>query len=132
MLWLGSLLVAVLLLWLLGPLFALWQSRRRLGQAVPDTGDLDGAAASARRRLYYFHAPHCGACRPMTAMVNRLRQSHPNLIMVDVGESPRIARDFGIAATPTLVLVEDETIRQVKLGGQSERALLGLLTGDAP
>ena len=132
MVWLGTLLAAVLVWWLLGPLFALWQSRRSLGRAAPDTGALDGLAASARRRLYYFHSPHCGACRPMTAMVDRLRQSHPNLIKVDVGNSLGIAREFGIAATPTWVLVEDGAIRQVKLGGQSERALLGLLTGDAP
>ena len=100
MVWLGTLLAAVLVWWLLGPLFALWQSRRSLGRAAPDTGALDGLAASARRRLYYFHSPHCG--------------------------------EFRIAATPTWVLVEDGAIRQVKLGGQSERALLGLLTGDAP
>lgn len=132
MVWLGSLLAAVLLLWLLGPLFALWRARRRLGQAAPDTTVLNTPEVSGRRRLYYFHSPRCGACRPMTAMVDRLRQSNPNLIKVDVGESLEIARDFGIAATPTFVLVEDETIRRVRLGGQSERTLLGLLAGDAP
>lgn len=130
--WLGLFLAAAVALWLLMPLIAIWQSRGGLGQAAPDTATVDGAAASERRRLYYFHAPHCGACRAMTPLVDRLRQSHTNLIKVDVGESLDLARGFGIAATPSFVLVEDETIRQVKLGGQSERALLGLLTGDAP
>lgn len=67
----------------------------------------------------------------MTAMVDRLRQSHSNLIEVNVSESPGLARDFGIAATPTFVLVEDGTIRRVKLGGQSECGLVSLLTEGA-
>lgn len=129
--WTGYLLVAPAAPFLVGPLFALWQARRRLGQTVPDTAAVDGPAASARRRLYYFHAPHCGACRAMTPLVDRLARSHPNLVKVDVSESLDLARGFGIAATPSFVLVEDETIRQVKLGGQSEGTLLRLLTGGA-
>jgi protein-disulfide isomerase-like protein with CxxC motif len=67
----------------------------------------------------------------MTPLLDRLREAHPTLIKVDVAESLELARDFGIAGTPSFVLVENGAIRRVKLGGQSERGLLKLLTGDA-
>lgn len=129
--WLIYPLAGALALLFLMQLIPLWQARRRLGQAAPDTTDVDGAAGAERRRVYYFHAPQCGPCRAMTAMVDRLRQTHPNLIKVNVAESLELARNFGIAGTPSFVLVEDGAIRRVKLGGQSERGLLKLLAGGA-
>ena len=112
-------------------LIPLWLVRRSLGLAAPDTTAVDGPAAAEPRRVYYFHAPHCGPCRAMTPLLDRLREAHPTLIKVDVAESLELARDFGIAGTPSFVLVENGAIRRVKLGGQSERGLLKLLTGDA-
>jgi thioredoxin 1 len=109
-----------------------YRARRSIGTAAPDTKDLDGAAPGERRRLYYFHAAHCGPCRAMTALVDRLRPAHANLIKVDIADRPELARGFGIAGTPSFVLVEDGVIRQVKLGAQSERQLLKLLLEDRP
>lgn len=111
---------------------ALYRARRSIGAAAPDTTDLDGVAPEERRRLYYFHAAHCGPCRAMTALVDRLRPAHAHLIKVDVAERPELAYAFGIAGTPSFVLVEDGVIRQVKLGAQSERQLLKLLLEDRP
>ena len=51
------------------------------------------------------------------------------LFRSNVSEAPDLARGFGIAATPSFVLVEDGAIRQVKLGGQSEKQLLKLIRG---
>lgn len=65
----------------------------------------------------------------MTPLVDRLRDGHPNLIKVNVAEAMFLARDFGVTATPSFVLVEDGTIRRVRLGGQSEKQLLSLLQG---
>lgn len=112
-------------------LIPLWQARRKLGQAAPDTTAVDGPASAEARRVYYFHAPHCGPCRAMTPVVDRLRHAAPNLIKVNIAESVELTRDFGIAVTPSFVLVEDRVIRRVKLGGQSQRGLLKLLTGGA-
>jgi len=44
-----------------------------------------------------------------------------------VAQSMVLARAFGIAATPSFVLVEDNTIRQVHLGGLNETRLKRML-----
>ena len=123
-------LVGFIVLFFLMLLLALRRARRNEGKAAPDTAAVDGAAHADRRRVYYFFATHCGPCRAMTPVVDRLRETHRNLIKIDVAEAPDLARSFGIAATPSFVLVEDGAIRQVKLGGQSEKQLLQLIQGD--
>jgi len=97
---------------------ALRRARQSEGRAAPDTTAVDGAAQADRRRVYYFYATHCGPCRAMTPVVDRLRTEHRNLIKINVAEAPDLARGFGIAATPSFVLVEDGAIRQVKLNGK--------------
>jgi thiol-disulfide isomerase/thioredoxin len=106
-----------------------WLSARRArGRPAPDTAQVDGAAAADRVRVYYFYATHCGHCRSMTPRVDRLRQTHRNLIKLDIAESRELARAFGVAATPGLVQVVDGLIRRVQLGGISEARLLAMLT----
>lgn len=104
---------------------------RTEGHTAPDTSAVDGNAHADPRRLYYFYTPHCGPCKAMTPLVDRLRATHRNLIKINIAEAPEIAHGFSIAATPSFVLVEAEVIRRVELGGQSERKLLGLLRGEA-
>ena len=63
----------------------------------------------------------------MTPVVDQLRSSHRNLIKIDVAEALPLVRAFGIAATPSLVLVENGKIAQVKIGVMSEKKLVALL-----
>lgn len=110
-----------LLMWL--------RAKRSVGHPAPDTSSVDGPAASDPRRLYYFYSASCGPCRAIKPLVEKLRQSHRNLIPVDVGQNIELARKFGIAGTPSFILVEGGSIREVLLGGQTERKLSSLLTG---
>lgn len=103
------------------------QARRSQGQPAPDTSGVDGAAVTDPVRVYYFYAVHCGPCRAMVPLVDRLCASHRNLIKLNVAESRELARDFGVTATPSFIQVVDGIIRQVKLGGQSEAKLLTML-----
>jgi len=103
------------------------QARRAQGRPAPDTTLVDGKAAADRVRVYYFYATHCGPCRSMMLLVERLRGDHRNLIKLDVSESRELARSFGVAATPSFIQVIDGVIRRVKLGGQSEVRLLAML-----
>lgn len=107
------------------------RARRVEGQAAPDTSILDGLGAQHTRKVYYFYARHCGPCKTMAPMIERVRQDHPNLIKVDIAEAPDIARQFGIVATPTIVLVDAGTIRKVRLGSMSQRQLLAMLDAEA-
>ena len=65
---------------------ALRRARQSEGRAAPDTTAVDGAAHADRRRVYYFHATHCGPCRAMTPVVDRLRTEHRNLIEINVAK----------------------------------------------
>lgn len=91
------------------------------GRAVPLS------AVGSGRRLYYFFSPRCGPCRAVTPVIDRLATRHPNVFKVDVSADIEQARAFGVAATPTLMLVEDGRITRVIVGGASEKTLEGLL-----
>ena len=130
MTWPITLLAVLIALIFLMQYFVQRRATQAEGQPAPDTTSVDGAARADARRLYYFYASHCGPCRAMAPLVGRVCAAHRNLIKVNVAESRELARGFGITATPSFVLVEDGTIRQVKLGGQSERQLLNLIRGD--
>jgi thioredoxin 1 len=98
-------------------------ARRMLGRQIPEPSPAEGSGV----RLYYFWSPHCGMCRGMTPLIDRLRETRSDLIKVNLAESRELAGSFGIAATPTLVLVRDGVVEKVLLGAQSETRILELL-----
>jgi thioredoxin len=104
-----------------------WRAHRAVGRSAPDTSLIDGEAAKESRRVYYFYSRHCGPCKAITPLVERVRRDHPNLIKVDVGQHYALVGDFGVSATPTFMLVENGRIQKVKLGGLREKQLLALL-----
>lgn len=127
--WVGIAVAGVLAL-IIGMQWLMWlRAKRSVGRAAPDTSSIDGPAAADARRLYYFYSASCGPCRAIKPLVEKLRQSHRNLVPVDVGQNIELARKFGIAGTPSFILVEGGSIREVLLGGQTERKLSSLLTG---
>lgn len=128
--WIPYLAIGFVALLLLAQQLTLRRAKDIEGRPAPDTGAVDGEARVAGRRVYYFHSVRCGPCRAMTPIVDHLRESHRNLIKVDVAETPELARGFGIAATPSFIVVENEVVRQVKLGGLSEKQLLNLIQGE--
>ncbi|MBE7942174.1 MULTISPECIES: thioredoxin family protein [Ramlibacter] len=102
------------------------RAMRSVGRAAPDTSSVDGAAAEDCRRV---HSAHCGPCRAIKPMVERLQLSHRDLISVDIAQQVDLARKFSVARTPSFVLVEGDFVRWVLLGGQTERKLVARLQG---
>jgi thioredoxin 1 len=98
-------------------------ARRMLGRQIPEPCPAEASGV----RLYYFWSPHCGMCRGMTPLIDRLRETRSDLIKINLVESRELARSFGIAATPTLVLVRDGVVEKVLLGAQGETRILELL-----
>jgi len=126
----SGILVGGLIALIVGMQLFMWiRAKRSVGNPAPDTSAIDGPAAADKRRLYYFYSASCGPCRAIKPLVEKLRQAHRNLIPVDVPQNIELARKFGIAGTPSFILVSEGSIQQVLLGGQSERKLLELLTG---
>ena len=125
-----STIVIALLIGFFGLQALAWvRSKRLVGKPAPDTSAIDGTSEASTRRLYYFHSQHCGPCRSVTPMVERIRAEHPNVIPVDVAQNIELSRSFSVAGTPSFVLVESGRVKEVLLGVQSERKLLSLIEG---
>ncbi|TDY03922.1 thioredoxin family protein [Thiohalophilus thiocyanatoxydans] len=95
------------------------RARRLVGRAAPDTRAVD-RHCTARHRIYFFHAPRCGPCRAAAPVVDKLSRQYSNLISVDVTAHPRLAYEFGIAVTPSFVVVTNDRISELRLGAAGE------------
>ncbi|MFN3975876.1 MAG: thioredoxin family protein [Aquificaceae bacterium] len=75
--------------------------------------------------VIYFYSQGCGACRVMKPQIERIRE-RVEVMEVDVGtpEGLRLAKEFGIMATPTTLLIKNGIIKKVFVGVvKSERIL---------
>lgn len=126
---LGYLLVGVIVAFGAMRWFFARQARKAEGQPLPE--GLDGRlAASIRERgkaLLYFYSPHCGPCRSMTPVIDRLAGERDNVFKFDVGRDMAVARQFQVMATPTVVLASRQGIEKVILGPAGEVQLTRLL-----
>ena len=106
---------------ILVPLLSYLSTRRMIGKK------LEFESPSSGKRLFYFYSPSCGPCRSMTPIVDKLASQSDAITKVDISKDPELAGRFGIRATPTTVLVEKDTIKEVRLGAQSQKQLQKLL-----
>jgi len=60
-------------------------------------------------------------CKKMTPVIEKLKIL--GLAMVDINQSPELARDFRVYGTPTLMVVKHGHIKKVKLGKLSENQI---------
>jgi len=104
------------------------RARRMRGRAVPELDAmLNDAQRAQERLLVYFWSPGCGACRPMTPVMDRLAAERGNVLKVDVAQSLALARRFGVMGTPSLALVEKGILKQLLVGARSEPQIRALL-----
>jgi len=126
--WLGYLIPAFIVAFLLFNLSPLWPAYRARGRAVPELESLLTAAQRNQPRLLvYFWSPTCGICRSMTPVIDRLATERQNVIKINVAESAALAHQFGVMATPSLALVERGVIRKLVVGGKTEPQIRALL-----
>ncbi len=71
--------------------------------------------------IFYFMSVRCSKCRSLTPHIAELQASNPNIIIVDIKKAANLAKDFHVYGTPTLMVVKDNVIQKVKLGGFSRR-----------
>ncbi len=75
-----------------------------------------GPTTATRPRLIFFTSSLSGQCRRVEgflAQVLQRRRNHSTfrVLVVDQGEHPDLVERFGIEGFPTLVVVEDRTVR---------------------
>ena len=70
-----------------------------------------------REGVVYFYSQNCGACKRMKPEVERLKEK-TKVLEVDVfsEEGSKLAREYGIMATPTTFVVKDGIIKKVFVG----------------
>jgi thioredoxin 1 len=126
--YLPFILIAVMAVFMAMPLFLWLGSKRMQGRAAPDYAALLTPEQYGRDKLlFYFYSAHCGPCRTLAPLIDTMAARYGNVVKVDVTQQPAAARQFGVRATPTLVLVEAGTVVKVMLGAVSERQLEVLL-----
>ena len=89
--------------------------------AIPALQDQQGPA------LVYFTSPHCAPCRPMTKDVTALQSEGTAIYKLDVVDYPELAREMGVRATPTLMLIERGSVSRVFLGVKSREVMRELI-----
>jgi hypothetical protein len=82
--------------------------------------------------LVYCFSPQCRPCRPMSLEVDRLIEQGAPLFKLDVRAHPELARDFGIRATPTLILIRDGVVSRMLLGVKTRQTMQRLIDGAEP
>ncbi len=117
-------LIAVLLLFMAFPLYIWLSSKRMQGGSAPAYDDLLAPEQRDKAKLlFYFYSQQCGPCRTLTPLVERMAERYGNVVKVDVMQQGGVAQRFAIRATPTLVLVEGDTLVKVILGPVGEKQL---------
>jgi thioredoxin 1 len=91
------------------------------------SGPVGKAIQRGDRVLLYFFSPGCGACRPMTPMIEKISKSRKNVFPIDISRDMTIARKFGVMGTPSTVLVETGKISEFLVGPQPEEKLRSLI-----
>ncbi len=83
------------------------------------------------RLFLYFFSPKCGACVAMEKELAKLKGVRIKRIDVSVRENLQLARELGIMATPTLVLLENGVVQEVLIGVQKADRLKELFHNEA-
>jgi len=73
-------------------------------------------SAEGSWQIYYFHSPHCGACKSITPII---AEEYKPVNIIDISTDLELARKFNIRATPTVVFVENNIISNVHLGSDA-------------
>ena len=77
--------------------------------------------------LIYCYSPGCPPCRSMTPHIDKLAGETGKVFKLDVSSHMELAREIGIRATPTTLVVSGGQIRKVIIGVKSPAQLLEAL-----
>lgn len=76
-----------------------------------------------------FYAPWCGPCKTLTPRLHRVAANHPHItvIKVDIDKHSAISDRYQVRSVPTLVFLQDGSVKGRVTGTQSEGQLENLI-----
>ncbi len=99
-------------------------ARRAVGKSVPINDLFAENHADPDKDVYaYFMSKNCSMCKPMTPVIEKLKSGNSNIVIIDINQDPKLAKEFHVYGTPTLMAVHDGIIKKVKLGKLSLKKL---------
>jgi len=129
--WFALIVVLLALLILFVQMWARIKAGGMRGRPAPRLGkDWEKLSDEQKPVLIYFFSLNCRACRDMTPMVLGLQRERNDVFVVNAGVEARIARAFGVMATPATVCVRGGQITAFILGPRSRHDLLRILQTD--
>ncbi len=99
------------------------KAKKMKGRPVPTKGEF--MRLKKGKGVVYFHAPNCRPCAFVDPVIKKLSKEVKGVhfIKVNVAEKPEVAREFGILATPTVVITENGTVKEILMGPVTEGTL---------
>lgn len=87
--------------------------------------------ASEQKTLVDFWAPWCGPCRMLSPIVDEIAETATDFKVgkVNVDEHPDIAREYSIAAIPTLLVFKNGELVGKTVGLSDKEEILTLMKG---
>jgi thioredoxin 1 len=93
-----------------------WRMQKQAGKPAPDISVLPGHTPGADESvLVYFYSRYCHACKPITPLIEKTREQQNDVPGVNISEHQPITRDFGIMATPTIAMIENNRISALRV-----------------
>lgn len=77
--------------------------------------------------LVFCYSPSCGSCKSMLPAIDELAANDHNVHKLDISQHMDLAREIGIRATPTTLLIENGVVSRVVLGAKSLNSLRKLM-----
>lgn len=113
-------LIGIVLLLIMGQWLVSRRARSIEGQQIPEALSV----ICPENGLIFFESPGCYACRQMAPLLSQLEaETSVSICRVNIREHQDIAMQLRIMGVPTLMLVQDGRIRDVRLGIVSMKAL---------
>ena len=75
-----------------------------------------GEILSPEKTMVVFSAEWCGPCKAMAPLLEQARKENPRIIKVDVDENRDLAAQMGIRSIPTMVVFQNGSVIEKKVG----------------
>ena len=79
--------------------------------------------------LLDFYAEWCGPCRMVSPLIEEIAVENPQYMVgkINVDEDLELAREFGVASIPMLVVMKDGKIVNRSVGAKPKSQILAML-----